>query len=68
MWIESAQKEFVEVSKSSSSVNKNLLKAKESLNFVQSKFNDLEGLLIAHGVTDADMSNESGEDPKSARD
>ncbi|KAG1894403.1 uncharacterized protein F5891DRAFT_1195242 [Suillus fuscotomentosus] len=70
LWIENAQKECTEVSEPSSSVTTNLLKAKESLKFVQGKYNDMEGLLIAHGVTDTDliMANDGGEDSESGRD
>lgn len=69
-WIESAQKECAEISKPFSSVTTNLLKAKESLCLGQSKYKDLERLLIAHGVTDEDltMANESGEDSESVQD
>ncbi|KAG2335605.1 hypothetical protein BDR05DRAFT_1006635 [Suillus weaverae] len=69
-WIENTQKECAEISKPTSSVTTNLLKAKESLYSGQSKYEDLEGLLIAHGVTDEDltMANESGEDSESVKD
>jgi hypothetical protein len=37
---------------------------------VQGKYNDMEGLLIAHGVTDTDliMANDGGEDSESGQD
>ncbi|KAG2029161.1 hypothetical protein BDR03DRAFT_987938 [Suillus americanus] len=70
VWIESTQKECTEVSKPLSSATTNLLKAKHSLSLGQSRYNNLEGLLISHGVTGTDltMANESGEDSESARD
>ncbi|KAG2082361.1 hypothetical protein BD769DRAFT_1398472 [Suillus cothurnatus] len=70
LWIENMQRECTEVSEPSSSVTTNLLKAKESLRFVQGKYNDMEGLLITHGVTDTDliMANNGDEDSESGQD
>jgi hypothetical protein len=70
LWIENAQRECTEVSEPSSSVTTNLLKAKESLRFVQGKYNNMEGLLIAHRVTNADliMANDGGKDSESGQD
>ncbi|KAG2056875.1 hypothetical protein BDR06DRAFT_969866 [Suillus hirtellus] len=70
LWIENMQKECTEVSEPSSSITMNLLKAKESLKFVQGKYNNMEGLLIAHRVTDTDliMANDGGKDSESGQD